>query len=200
MQIWLFKHARPNTHLVSSASQVKHVIFVTHHNTLTSHTTFVTCHISHPSHCRKGQFLYSAVSSPQDGSKRFTLYSLTDLFTQTIFRLFREASSHTLQLMCEGCSYIYPPLFIVRYSFIQLSELEQCRVKKLAQGVNTAAQDSNPRSRSRDSEALPLSHCARIALTSHTTLVTRHISHSSHCNTVTHHTRHTSYFSLVTLH
>ena len=49
---------------------------------------------------------------------------------------------------------------IVRYSFIQLSELEQCRVKKLAQGFNTAAQDSNPGSRSRESEALPLSHCA----------------------------------------
>ena len=32
--------------------------------------------------------------------------------------------------MCEGCSYTYPPLSIARYSFIQLSELEQCRVKK----------------------------------------------------------------------
>ena len=36
-----------------------------------------------------------------------------------------------LQLMCEGCSYTYPPLHIVRYSFIQLGELEQCRVKNL---------------------------------------------------------------------
>ena len=35
-----------------------------------------------------------------------------------------------LQLMREGCSYTYPPLSIARYSFIQLSELEQCRVKK----------------------------------------------------------------------
>ena len=33
-------------------------------------------------------------------------------------------------------------------------------MKKLAQGFNTAAQDSNPGSRSRESEALPLSHCA----------------------------------------
>ena len=52
------------------------------------------------------------------------------------------------------------PLSIARYSFIQLSEQEQCRVNKLSQGVNTAAQDSNPGSRSRESEALPLSHCA----------------------------------------
>ena len=68
-----------------------------------------------------------------------------------------------LQLMREGIYihiYIYPPLSIVRYSFIQLSELEQCRVKKLAQGFNTTAQDSNPSSRNRESEALPLSHCA----------------------------------------
>ena len=70
-----------------------------------------------------------------------------------------EASSHMLQLMREGCSYTYPPLSIARYSFIQLSELEQFRVKTLAQGVNTVAQDSNPGSLSRESEALPLSHC-----------------------------------------
>ena len=33
-------------------------------------------------------------------------------------------------------------------------------MKKRAQGFNTAAQDLNPGSRSRESEALPLSHCA----------------------------------------
>ena len=86
--------------------------------------------------------------------------SLTDLFTQSPSQLLWEASSHMLQLLHEGCSYTYPPLSIARYSFIQLSELEQCRVKKLAQGFNTAAQDSNLGSRSRESEALPLSHCA----------------------------------------
>ena len=80
---------------------------------------------------------------------------LTDLFTQTPSRLLWEASTHILQLMREGCAYTYPPLSIDRYSFIQVSELEQCRVKKRAQGFNTAAQDSNPGSRSRKSEALP---------------------------------------------
>ena len=84
--------------------------------------------------------------------------SLTDLFTQIPSRLLWEASSHMLQLMHEGCSYTYPPLSIARYSFIQLSELEQCRVKNLAQDFNTAAQDSNPGSRSRESKALPLIH------------------------------------------
>ncbi|KAK2161145.1 hypothetical protein NP493_1599g00001 [Ridgeia piscesae] len=48
--------------------------------------------------------------------------SLADLFTQTPSQLLWEASSHMLQLMREGCSYIYPPLSIARYSFIQLSE------------------------------------------------------------------------------
>ena len=33
-------------------------------------------------------------------------------------------------------------------------------MKKLAQDFNTAAQDSNPDSRNRESEALPLSRCA----------------------------------------
>ena len=65
--------------------------------------------------------------------------SLTDLFTQTPSRLLWEASSHMLQLMHEGCSYTYSPLSIARYSFIQLSVLEQCRVKKLAQSYDTAA-------------------------------------------------------------
>ena len=65
-----------------------------------------------------------------------------------------------LQLMREGCSYTYPPLSIARYWFIQLSELEQCRVKTLVQGFNAAAQDSNQDSRSRECEARPLSHRA----------------------------------------
>ena len=86
--------------------------------------------------------------------------SLTNLFTQTPFQLLWEASSHTLQLMREGCLYTYPPLSIASYSFIQLSKLEQYRVKKLAQGFNTAAQDSKPGFLNREPEALlPMSNC-----------------------------------------
>ena len=83
--------------------------------------------------------------------------SLTDLFNQRPSQLLWKASSHMLQLMHEDCSYTYPPLSIARYSFIQLSEPEQCRVKKHAQSFNTTAQDSNPGSLSWESEALPLS-------------------------------------------
>ena len=106
----------------------------------------------------KGKFLYSAVSSPQDRQSTLHFTSLTDLFTQTPSRLLWEASSHMLQLMCEGCSYTYPPLSIARYSFIQLN-WSNVEWKKLAQGFNTAAQDSNPGSFSQESGALPLSHC-----------------------------------------
>ena len=45
---------------------------------------------------------------------------------------------------------------MARYSFIQLSELEQY---KLAEGFNTVAQDSHMGPLSQESEALPLSHC-----------------------------------------
>ena len=51
---------------------------------------------------------------------------------------------------------IRSPLSIDKYSFIQLSGLEQCKVNKLAQGFNTAAQYSNLGPLSRESAALPL--------------------------------------------
>ena len=67
-----------------------------------------------------------------------------------------------LQLMREDCLYTYPPLSI--FTFIQLSELGKCIVEKLAQGSNTAVQDSNPGPLSQESETLPLSHCAIVWL------------------------------------
>ena len=93
----------------------------------------------------KGKFLYSTVSSPQDRSKHPLSFS--------------GKHPAMLQLMCEGCSYTYPPLSIARYSFIQLSELEQCRVKQTCPRFNTIAQDPNPGSLSRECVGLPLSHC-----------------------------------------
>ena len=81
--------------------------------------------------------------------------SLVYMFNQTPSQFTWEASSHMLQLMREGCSYTCPPLSIALSSFIQLSELEQCSVKNLVQGFNTAAQDLNPGTLSRESEGLP---------------------------------------------
>ena len=53
----------------------------------------------------------------------------------------------------------YPPLPVARYSFTQLSELEQCGVKLR---FHSAAEDSNVGSLSRESEVLPLRHCATV--------------------------------------
>ena len=109
----------------------------------------------------KGKFLHSAVSNHQDCSKHFTLYFpdrpvQSDTISTSLGSIQPYATINARRLLVH----IYPPLSIARYSFIQLSELEQFRVKKLAQGFNTAAHDSNPGSRNRESEALPLSHCA----------------------------------------
>ena len=100
----------------------------------------------------KGKFLYSTVSNPQDCSKRF--YTLLLWQTCSIRHHLNFSRKHPAICYNLCC----PPLSIARYSFIQLSELEQCRVKKLAEGFNTAAQDLSPLSQ--ESESLPLSHCA----------------------------------------
>ena len=112
------------------------------------------------SRSKKGKFLYSAVSNPQDCSKHFTLY-FPDRSVQsdTISTSLGSIKPYTT-INARRLSYTYPPLSIVRYTFIKLSELEQCRVKNLAQCFNIAAQDSNPGPLSRESSALSLSHCA----------------------------------------
>ena len=103
----------------------------------------------------KGKFLYSAVFSPRDCSVFYTLLPWQTCSYKHSLNFHR---SHMLQLMQECYSYTYPPVSIAKYSFLSLSELEQYRVKKDAYGFNTAAQDSNPGSLSRESETLPLSH------------------------------------------
>ena len=92
------------------------------------------------------------VPSPQ---KRFTLYFPGRSFQSNII-------STSLGSMREGCSYTYPPLSTARYSSIQMSELKHCRVQTNCPCPmsHTAAQDLNPGSLSRESEALPRSHCA----------------------------------------
>ena len=50
------------------------------------------------------------------------------------------------QSIHEGCSYIYPLLSIARYSFIQLSELEQCSLKKKCQRFYHRSTGFEPRS------------------------------------------------------
>ena len=101
---------------------------------ITYNTTIWRQHCTVITNVRKDKFFYGTVSNPQDCSKhRYILYSRADLFNHTTSRFLWEAFSHTAintrRLLVHKCS----QLSIARYTFIQPSELEQCRVKKLAQ-------------------------------------------------------------------
>ena len=101
----------------------------------------------------KVKLLYSAVSNPQDCSKCFTLYFpdkpvQSDTFSTSLGE--HPAIYHT---------HIHH-LSIARYSFIQLSELEQCKVKNCVHDFYTAAQNVNPGPFSREFDALPLRYFA----------------------------------------
>ena len=71
----------------------------------------------------KGMFLYSAVSSPFDRSKRFTLFALPDRTVHSDTNLASPGSILVMQqLRTKTKSLTFPPLSIARYSFIQLSQ------------------------------------------------------------------------------
>ena len=112
----------------------------------------------------KDKFLYSAVSNPQDCSKRFTLYFpgrpvQSNTISTSLGNIQLYATINARRLLVHISTTVYSQV----YSVIQLRELEQCRVKKIAQGFITAARDSNPGSLSRESEPLPLNHCAQFS-------------------------------------
>ena len=88
--------------------------------------------------------LYSAVSSPLDRSKRFTLSSPgRPVHSDTVLGFSWKHSSH-----------------IARYSFIQLSRLRRREVKENAKHLNGIKGDSNPGYLDCESGILPLSHRA----------------------------------------
>ena len=83
---------------------------------------------------KKGKFLYSAVSNPQDCSKRFTLYFLdrpvqSDTVSTYLGSIQWYAAINARRLLVHISTTVYSQILIY-----PLSELEQCRVKKLAQG------------------------------------------------------------------
>ena len=103
-------------------------------------------------------FFYSAVSSPLDCSKRFTLIALPD-------RPVHSASPGSIlamqQLRAKTKSLAFPPLSIARYSFIQLSQQgRQWRERKCPMFETVARGDSNPGSLDCESGILPLSYRA----------------------------------------
>ena len=80
----------------------------------------------------KGMVLYSAVSSPLDRSKRFTLSSpgrhvRSDTNSASLGTIL------AMQQLRNDYSLAYPPLSIAMYSFIQLSRLRRREEKENAQ-------------------------------------------------------------------
>ena len=88
-------------------------------------------------------FLCSAVSSPWDCSKHFTLHLQQTCSFQRHFD-FSGKHSAMLQLLHEDCSFRYPSLSVARYLFMQLSELWQSGMYEIAKALKRQQEDPNP--------------------------------------------------------
>ena len=91
-------------------------------------------------------FLYIAVSSPLDRSKRFTRFALPGRPVHSdTSSAFPESILVMQQLRATTKSLTFPPLSIARYSFIQLGQLgHQWRERKCPIFETVAKGDSNP--------------------------------------------------------
>ena len=108
----------------------------------------------------KGSFLYCAVSSPLDRSRRFTLFALPDRPVHSDTNSASLGSILAMQhLRAKTKSLTFPPLSIARYSFIQQSQLgHQWRERKCPIFEMVAKGDSNPDSLDCETGILPLSY------------------------------------------
>ena len=116
----------------------------------------------------KGMFLYSAVSSSLDCSKRFTLHPLA-LWQTSSFRYqldFSEKYSSHAVIRREDYSLTFSSLCLARYSFIQLSELGHHRENKNAQTSKRYQKGySNPGTLVCELGILPLNYRAPTVMT-----------------------------------
>ena len=103
----------------------------------------------------KRWFLYSAVSSPLDRSKRFTLFALPGRPVHSDTNAASPGSILAMQqLRAKAKSLTFPPLSIARHSFMQLRERKCPIFETVTKG------DSNPGSLDCESGILPLSYRA----------------------------------------
>ena len=111
---------------------------------------------------KKGKGGFYIVSSPLDRSKRFTLFALPDI---PVHSDTNPASPGNIlarqQLRAKTKSLTFPPLYITRYSFIQLSQQgRQWRERKCPIFETVGKGDLNPGSLDCESGVLPLSYPA----------------------------------------
>ena len=112
-------------------------------------------------HCKKVMFLYSAVSSPLDRSKRFTLFLpwQTCSFRHELGFYWKHSSLATITR--NDYSPTFPPPPIARYS-LNTAEWTgvSWRERKYPNFKTVAKGDSNPGSLDCESGVLPLSYRA----------------------------------------
>ena len=121
-------------------------------------------------HCKKGKgsfyIVISVVSSPLDGSNRYTLFASPGRHVNSDTNSASLGSILAMQqLRATTKSLTFPPLSIARYSFIQLSQLgRQWRERKFQIFETVAKGDSNPVSLDCESGILLLSYSAPCAM------------------------------------
>ena len=89
--------------------------------------------------------LYSAVSSPLDRSKRFTLFALPDRPVHSDTNSASPGSILAMHQLRNDYSLTCPPLSIARYSFIQLSRLRRREENENAQTSKLYQRGFEPR-------------------------------------------------------
>ena len=115
---------------------------------------------------KKDMFLYSAVSSPLDRSKLFTLFlPLTDLFIPTQTRLLQEAFkpcsnyAHRLNTHISTTVYSQVPIYTVKSTGASMERTKKPKLRNSSKG------DSNPGSHDCESGILPLSYHTPVCAT-----------------------------------
>jgi len=110
---------------------------------------------------KKSKTSHSAVSSTHDCSKRLTFYFFGRfIHSNTASTPLGGIEPYTLHLMHVewSCSY---QAYQASFSFMQHSELEQCRVQQIFQSFNNATHVSNHDYHCRETNALPRRHCVQ---------------------------------------
>ena len=124
--------------MVKNEIQFNSIVYFRHtfgpYHIIICHNTIEKCKSNiYMTACVKGMVLYSAISSPLDRSKRFTLSSPgRPVHSNTVLGFSWKHSSHAA-IAQRLYSLTFPPLSIARYSFIQLSRLRRREVKENAQ-------------------------------------------------------------------
>ena len=97
-------------------------------------------------------------------AKLFILYFQANLFIRTLLKRTIQPS-HCIGNAVRTLVHKYPPLSIAKYSFVQLSELEQRKVKEHKHSVRQRTIETLFPSTARPRPSVGRTHCTRIVVT-----------------------------------